>query len=73
VASAQANTKIERTVEAVESLTIAVIDAQRGNSSGSADESLRRFYNVQDARQELRDAFAEFLKPTLRVIKNDAA
>jgi hypothetical protein len=54
-------------------LTIAVIDAQRGNSSGSADESLRRFYNVQDARQELRDAFAEFLKPTLRVIKNDAA
>ena len=66
MASPQANTKIERAVEAVESLTIAVVAAQAkphplGGSTGL-------YNNVRDARQELRDAFAEFLSPVLRVV-----
>lgn len=67
MASAQANTKIERAVEAIESLTIAVVTAQHG-VVGLPDETRRRYENVKDARQELRDAFAEFLSPVLRVV-----
>jgi hypothetical protein len=66
MASPQANTKIERAVEAVESLTLAIIIAQIGKKHGSP-----RFDDVKDARQELRDAFAEFLSPVLRVVTPD--
>jgi hypothetical protein len=69
MASPQANTKIERAVEAVESLTVAVVAAQRGKR----DESVMRFTNVKDARQELRDAFSEFITPTLRIVSNNDA
>ena len=68
MASPQANTKIERAVEAVEGLTVAVVAAQVNNRSGMPGESRMRFDNVSDARQELRDAFAEFLSPVLRVV-----
>jgi hypothetical protein len=71
MASPQANTKIEHAVEAVEGLTVAVVAAQRGNKSGMPGESRMRFNNVSDARQELRDAFAEFLSPVLRVVTPD--
>jgi hypothetical protein len=68
MASPQQNTKIERAVEAVEGLSIAVVAAQLGNKSGLPGESKMRYNNVQDARQELRDAFADFLSPVLRVV-----
>jgi hypothetical protein len=70
MASPQANTKIERAVEAVEGLAVAVVAAQV-HKSGAASESRMRFDNVGDARQELRDAFAEFLSPVLRVVTTD--
>lgn len=67
MASPQANTKIERAVEAVEGLTVAVVASQH-NRAGLPSESAMRYANVRDARQELRDAFAEFLSPVLRVV-----
>ena len=57
----QVNTKIERAVEAVESLTVAVVNAAHQGNRESFD-------NVKDARQELRVAFSEFITPTLRVV-----
>ena len=63
---AQANYKIERAAEAVESLAVAVAAAQ-GHPVPS-----KMFNNVRDARQELREAFAEFLSPVLRVIPYEA-
>lgn len=81
MASPQANTKIERAVEAVEGLTVAVVAAQATTlSAPDVGEhkrrppnysALARFHNVRDARQELRDAFAEFLSPVLRVVTPD--
>ena len=68
MASTQQNTKIERAVEAIEGLTIAVVSAQGGNKSGLPGESLMRYNNVRDARQEVREAFADFLSPVLRVV-----
>jgi len=65
----QANTKIERAVEAFESLAIAVVEAQRGNSSEMPGQRRMLFDNVQDAREELRNALAEFITPTLRVVQ----
>ena len=67
MASPQQNTKIERAVEAVESLTIAVVAAQI-KKSGVPGESRMHYTNVSNARQELRDAFADFLSPVLRVV-----
>lgn len=67
MASAQANTKIERAVEAVESLTTAVVAAH----TILPGQRAMQFDNVRDARQELRDAFAEFLSPVLRVVTPD--
>jgi hypothetical protein len=58
-------TKVERVVEAIESMTVSVNAMQ--NSSDGVDR-VRLFEVVQDSRKELRDALAEFLKPTLRVI-----
>jgi hypothetical protein len=66
MASPQQNTKIERAVEAVEGLTLAVVAAQVCNNSGLENKAL--YGNVTDARQELRDAFADFLSPVLRVV-----
>ena len=71
MASLQANTKIERAVEAVESLTVAVVASQAGSRPGLPGESAIRYGNVQDARQELREAFAEFLTPVLRVVTSE--
>ena len=73
MASPQANTKIERAVEAIEDLAIAVVAAQQPNRSGFIGERQGRYNVVRDARQELRDAFAEFITPTLRVVTDDEA
>jgi hypothetical protein len=56
------NTKIERVVEAVESLTHAVVS----NHTAPKGRRAATFNNVQDARGELREALAEFVKPVLR-------
>lgn len=60
MASPQVNYKIERATEAIEGLAVAVA-AARG----------RQMLDVSDARQELREALAEFLAPTLRVVGNE--
>jgi hypothetical protein len=60
MASAQVNYKLERAAEAVEDLAVAVAVSVRDAPNG-AD-------NVSNARKELRDALAEFLAPTLRVV-----
>ncbi len=65
MASPQANYKIERAAEAVESLAVAVVAAQAHPAPSVA------FSNVLDARQELREAFTEFLAPTLRVVPSE--
>lgn len=58
-----ATTKIERAVEAIESLTIAVVVAH-----GAADaDKPGAVKNVADAREEAAAAFREFLSPLLRV------
>jgi len=67
MASPQANTKIERAVEAVEGLTVAVVAAQTKPHPFGGSNTL--YNNVKDARQELRDAFAEFLAPVLRAVQ----
>ena len=64
MASPQVNTKIERAVEAIESLSVAVAAQVRAKNTTS-------FQNVVDARQELRDALAEFVAPILRVVQSD--
>lgn len=66
MASSQVNYKIERAAEAVESLAVAVT-AAHGHPVPS-----KMFNNVRDARQELREAFTEFLAPTLRVVPYEA-
>jgi len=66
MSKAVVNFKIERAAEAVESLTVAVCAAQ-GHPAPS-----KEFINVIDARQELREAFTEFLAPTLRVVPYEA-
>lgn len=60
----QANTKIERAVEAIESLTLATVTAQL--ASGKT-EKVHAFENVKAARAECAAAFREFLQPILRV------
>lgn len=62
-----ANAKIERAVEAVENLTVAVVAAQSA-IAGLPAECERRYNDVRDARKELRTAFGEFLAPVLRVV-----
>lgn len=59
----QANTKIERAVEAIEALTIATITLHEKPD----DERAKAFSLVVDARKECRDAFEDFLRPVLRV------
>jgi hypothetical protein len=59
------NTKIERAVEAIESLTVAVaanVARGKGEPHGS------RFQDVKEARDELATSFRDLLQPTLRVV-----
>lgn len=64
--SVQANTKVERVVEGVESLAQAIV----ANHAAVDQHSLQAtFQNVAIARDELRDALAELLKPVLRSIR----
>lgn len=60
----QAITKIERVVEAVESLTVS-INAMQAEEDGT--KRVRLFETVQDSRKELREALTEFVKPILRL------
>lgn len=64
--SAATATKVERVVEGFEALALAVnaAVAEKGHP-----ETL--FKNVEDARGELREAFGELMKPTLRVVSGD--
>lgn len=59
----QVNTKIERAVEAIESLTNAVVTLREKPD----DDRKAAFEAVVDARQECRDAFEDFLRPIFRV------
>jgi predicted amidohydrolase YtcJ len=61
VTSPQENTKVERMVEAIEALTVAVAVNVRPMPGRG------QFENVKAARADLSDALREFLKPTLRV------
>lgn len=56
------NTKVDRLAEAIENLALAC--AARATSP-----TAYAFDQVLDARQEMRQALADFLQPTLRVIK----
>lgn len=58
------NTKIERVVEGVESLAVAVVAHQAAEKGRRG----RTFNVVLEARKELHGALAEFLRPTLRVV-----
>lgn len=64
--SPQQNTKIEIVTEAIESLVLAVVEATRSHDAAA---SAANHQNVLDARQNVRDSLAEFLKPTLRVVE----
>jgi hypothetical protein len=57
------NTKIEATVEALESLTNAIVAHQAPNNPMSG----ATFQNIADARKELKTALSEFLAPTIRL------
>lgn len=59
------NTKIESVVEGVESLSNAIVAL---HAAPNGPKRAGAFDNVQNARKELRDALAEFLKPALRVV-----
>lgn len=61
----QAETKIERVVESVESLALAIV----ANSIAVDDKSRRAtFTDIQTARDESKQALRDFLTPTLRVV-----
>jgi selenocysteine lyase/cysteine desulfurase len=62
--SAQENTKVERVVEAIEGLTVAVA----ANVHGGGDTHGSKFEDVLHAREEVATALREFLQPTLRVV-----
>jgi hypothetical protein len=62
---ATAVTKVERVVEAVESLVVSVNAMQ---AAVDAHSRRRLFETVQDSRSELREALKEFTAPILRVV-----
>jgi hypothetical protein len=66
--NAVVNTKIERVVEAFETMSVAVAVSIHSNPPNFKTPPVAAFDAVADARQEARDALAEFLKPTLRVV-----
>lgn len=55
--------KIERVVEASESLTNAVVTLREK----ADDDRTRALADVADAREEMKTALREFLQPTLRI------
>lgn len=59
----QQNTKIERAVEAIESLTNAVVTLR----DKPDDDRTAAMKDVMEARQECREALASFLQPMLRL------
>lgn len=61
--STQTNTKIERAVESIESLANAVVTLREKPD----DDRNAAFRDVLEARAECSEAFADFLKPVLRV------
>jgi len=63
--SPQARTKVERVVEAVESMAVSV-NAMQNEPDGQTRVKL--FATVQDSRKELRDALTEFVAPILRLV-----
>ena len=65
MATAAHNTKIELVTEAFESLTLATCTA---HAARSVNEKRRCHEAVVEARQGMRDALAELLTPTLRVV-----
>jgi hypothetical protein len=62
--SAQENTKVERVVEAIEGLTVAVA----ANVHGGGDTHGSKFEDVIGARKEVSEALHDFLRPALRVV-----
>lgn len=64
-------TKIERAVESIEALTVAVSAAQQRTLTVTQREAA--VMNVADAREECHTAFREFLMPTLRLVPQEAA
>lgn len=59
------NTKVDRAVEAIENLALAV--AQSVAVGGGA----MAYDQVKDARAECADALREFLAPTIRVVTDN--
>ncbi len=68
MSNAVSNTKIERVIEAIESMALAVAVSLHSNPPIFKTPPLAAFDAVADARKEARDALADFLKPTLRVV-----
>lgn len=62
---ANATTRVEQVVEAVESLIVSVNAMQNAED---APTRRRLFETVQDARNELRKALGDFTAPMLRVV-----
>ena len=69
--SAAVNTKVERVIEAFETMAVAVAVSIHSNPPNFKTPPLAAFDAVADARQEARNALAEFLRPTLRVVGDD--
>lgn len=59
----QANTKVERAVEAIEDLALAVAESVQVGGGAPA------FKRVQESREELRDALREYIQPVLRAVR----
>ncbi len=65
MATAAQNTKIELVTEAFESLTLATCTA---HAAHSVNEKRRCNESLVEARQHMREALADLLTPTLRVV-----
>lgn len=61
-------TKIERTVEAIESLSVAIVASIVHDDRTKA---AALFDNVANARKEVRDALQDLVAPTLRVVASN--
>jgi archaellum component FlaC len=59
----QIETKIERVVESIESLTNAVVTLREK----ADDDRAHAMQEVTDAREEAKEALRAFLQPTLRI------
>lgn len=61
----QTEIKIERAVESIESLTLAIV---ANNLATDASDRRNTYQSVQDAREECKTALRDFITPTLRVV-----